>query len=73
MEDKDELFTNDPAAEETPVTEETGTEETGTEETPVTEETAPEKPDASRFTEGETYEWDGRQFIIAKKKKGLKV
>ena len=56
MEDKDELFTNDPAAEETPVTEETGTEETGTEETPVTEETAPEKPDASRFTEGETYE-----------------
>lgn len=57
MEDKDELFTNDPAAEETP----------------VTEETAPETPDASRFTEGETYEWDGRQFIIAKKKKGLKV
>ena len=68
MEDKDELFTNDPAAEETPVTE-----ETGTEETPVTEETVPETPDASRFTEGETYEWDGRQFIIAKKKKGLKV
>ena len=57
MEDKDELFTNDPAAEETP----------------VTEETAPETPDASRFTEGETYEWDGRQFIIAKKKKGLYV
>ena len=56
MEDKDELFTNDPAAEETP----------------VTEETAPETPDASRFTEGETYEWDGRQFISAKKKKGLK-
>ena len=47
MEDKDELFTNDPTAEETPVTE-----ETGTEETPVTEETAPETPDASRLRMG---------------------
>ena len=43
MEDKDELFTNDSAAEETPVTE-----ETGTEETPVTEETAPETQSAPR-------------------------